>query len=372
MAGVISALGEQASIDAAADAFARAALDSGAWLDALRATAAAVGGNHGEMIGLGSSAALAFNWMSDMPPEALDEFVAMNGADPRINPRVRGILGAPELDVLADADFGTAEALRATPIYADLFSRYDTPFIAMSRLTASHGVSIVLAVTRSALQGHVEARERRILKAIAPHARAAVSTRLALEHRGASLVSGALEAVSAAAFVLDFGGRVAAMTPAAEALVSGPAARLKLSGRRLQGRNAKDEAAVSRFLAAALDGDEGAPQLLALQGRGAPLVLEAATAPRVEYGLGFGPRVIIIARSGVEASRRDEVLRVAFGLTRAEFAVAVGLQRGLAPDDIATERGVSIETVRSQIRGLMTKTDTRRQSELVALFGRYV
>ncbi len=43
-----------------------------------------------------------------------------------------------------------------------------------------------------------------------------------------------------------------------------------------------------------------------------------------------------------------------------------------APDDIATERGVSIETVPSQIRGLMTKTDTRRQSELVALLGRYV
>lgn len=353
-------------------AFQRAAVGSGEWVDALRATASAVGGNHGQMIGLGSAASIPFNWMSDMSPEGMDEFIAMNGPDPRFNPRVRAIGGAPELDVIADSDFGSPEALLATPIYADLFQRYDTPFIAMSRLTTSHDVAVVLAVTRSARQGHVTARDRRVLKAIAVHARAAVGTRLALEHRGSSLVAGALEAVSAAAFVLDFSGRVGAMTPAAEALVSGPKARLRLAGRRLQARSAQDEAALAHFLVEALEGGGPAP-LVALRGDGAPLVLEAAAAPPVEYGLGFAPKVIIVARSGAGLAPGDgELLRVAFALTPAECAIAVGLQRGLAPDDIAADRGVSIETVRSQIRGLMTKTDTRRQSELVALLGRYV
>lgn len=361
---------EQASIDAAIAAFRRAALESGPWVEALRAMAVAVGGNHGQMIGIGAAAAVPFNWISDIPEDALAEFVAMNGADPRLNPRVRAGLSAPELQVLAESDFATPDLLKATPIYTDLFARYDIPFIALSRLTTTHDVMVGLSVMRSRKQGHIEDRERRIFRAIAPHARAAVSTRLALEHRGAALVAGALEAVSAAAFVLDFSGRVGAMTPAAEALLTGPHARLRLAGRRLQGRTQQDDAALARFVAEALRGDPG-PPMVALRNGGPPVVLEAAAAPPVEHGLGFAPRVIVIARSGVETPKQGAALKLAFGLTPAELAVATALQRGLSPDEIAAERGVSIETVRSQIRGLMTKTDTRRQSELVALLGRY-
>jgi DNA-binding CsgD family transcriptional regulator len=61
--------------------------------------------------------------------------------------------------------------------------------------------------------------------------------------------------------------------------------------------------------------------------------------------------------------------REAFGLTEAESRVALGLVEGLAPAAIAARHGVSLPTVRSQVRSLMVKTGTRRQAELLIALG---
>ena len=61
------------------------------------------------------------------------------------------------------------------------------------------------------------------------------------------------------------------------------------------------------------------------------------------------------------------ILAEAFGLTSAEAHVAGMLAEGHSMQDIASQRGVSLETVRSQVRAVFTKTDTRRQSDLVRL-----
>jgi DNA-binding CsgD family transcriptional regulator len=68
----------------------------------------------------------------------------------------------------------------------------------------------------------------------------------------------------------------------------------------------------------------------------------------------------------------DEHLRQLYGLTPAETALAMRLMTGADPAQIAEERGVSIHTVRAQLKSLLAKTDTRRQSELVRLLYRSV
>ena len=45
---------------------------------------------------------------------------------------------------------------------------------------------------------------------------------------------------------------------------------------------------------------------------------------------------------------------------------------GASPAQIADERGVSVHTVREQLKNLQAKTTTRRQSELVGLLYRSV
>lgn len=66
----------------------------------------------------------------------------------------------------------------------------------------------------------------------------------------------------------------------------------------------------------------------------------------------------------------ESTLRQAFGLTSAEIQLALGLARGQDLQEIAAARGVSIATIRFQLKALFAKTETHRQAELVALLVR--
>lgn len=59
-------------------------------------------------------------------------------------------------------------------------------------------------------------------------------------------------------------------------------------------------------------------------------------------------------------------LRQSFGLSKAEAAVAQAMLGGSNPDECAADLGVSIATVRTQLRAIYEKTQTRSHSEAVA------
>jgi DNA-binding CsgD family transcriptional regulator len=65
------------------------------------------------------------------------------------------------------------------------------------------------------------------------------------------------------------------------------------------------------------------------------------------------------------------VLRQVFGLTGAEATVAIALSGGRDVHEIARMRGVSLGTLRNQVKTVFAKTGVRRQAELVALLLRY-
>src|SRR5829696_7072419 len=65
------------------------------------------------------------------------------------------------------------------------------------------------------------------------------------------------------------------------------------------------------------------------------------------------------------------LLQQVFGLTRGEARLASQMLCGKGLQDIAEASGVSIGTVRSQAKAVLTKTDTHRQAELVALLTRF-
>ena len=61
----------------------------------------------------------------------------------------------------------------------------------------------------------------------------------------------------------------------------------------------------------------------------------------------------------------SQTVQEAFGLTAAEVEIVRGITLGLPLKDIAGQRGRSIETVRTQLRSILAKTETHSQSELV-------
>jgi DNA-binding CsgD family transcriptional regulator len=362
------------------DRFHAAAIDGHGWYPALADLAEATGSQAGELISVGTDAAVRLNIMTNTSPELLRAFVEGNGGDPNVNPRVKAGMESPVLKVLAESDFITPDEHRRHPHYCDFARPFDLPFICLTTLDRQQDGLIGLAVTRSEKQGHIDAEQRRVFASIAPHVRAAVRTHVALEGHGDALLTGALEAVSLPAFVCDGTGRVRALTPCAEGIVSsGRGLQLRLG--RLSATLPSDtqalNGAIEHAVGALRRGVVSAPRNETVVVRKtdhdpAPLVIDVIALPNHRFEFTFTPRVLVLIRgAGVEAAdrRRTAILQSAYGMTKAETEIALQLFAGHSPEEIAGERGVSVATVRTQIKALLTKAGARRQVELVARLG---
>src|SRR3546814_3191504 len=78
----------------------------------------------------------------------------------------------------------------------------------------------------------------------------------------------------------------------------------------------------------------------------------------------FGDSYALLMMEPVASDRVPSatLLKSLFDLTPSEARVASGIARGETPDSIAASGQVAISTVRSQIRSVLEKTGTSRQS----------
>ena len=80
-----------------------------------------------------------------------------------------------------------------------------------------------------------------------------------------------------------------------------------------------------------------------------------------------GQALLLTHDDGPAADELAPQLRRLFRLTQSEAEIAVRIGDGLTLAEIAAERRVSPDTIRSQAKALMAKLGCRRQSEVVAL-----
>lgn len=358
---------------AIADSFQAAGLAGEGWHVALKALAEATGSQTGELIGIGSDAAVPLNIMTNMDPDFYPAFEARGGGNPQINPYVRAGMAAPVLKVLADEEFMSAEDYRRNPWYREFLEPWGIPHICLTALEHEGDMLIGLAVGRSRRAGHITPEQRSVFAAIAPHVRAAVRTQMALEHQSCKLLRGAFEGLGMAAYVCDRRGRVQVMTPAGEALVCGRGL-LDLRLGCLSARAHDDTRRLADAIRAAADGTvrPGRPLastlVLRQTGVAEPVILDIVRLSDVAHELCFNPRVLIVARRPREARPEHAVamMRQAYGFTQAEAEVALQIVAGRSPEDIACGRRVSVGTIRMQLKAAMSKLGVRRQAELVS------
>lgn len=350
--------------------FQGAALGACGWLDALSALAAATGARTAQLIGLSAQASASFNWMTDTPPEMPAAFAAVNGHRHDVNSRGRAGGRAPELTVLDETAFSTAEDCRRNPEYGELIRRYDLAYVCLSPLIHQDGTMIGMSVARGRAAGNISAEEKRLYAAVAPHARAAVRTQLAMESQGLNLLADVMEAVSTAAFICAADGRVRALSPAAERLAI-EGRWLRMRGGRLSARHDTDTVQLLTALGAAAAARKGGgepPRAFVVRDESGldPLLVEVSAIPG-EHAFRFDAVALLIARSprGAEV-RSAETARALYGLTATEAIVAAKLVSGLGPQAVAEQIGVSVGTVRSHIRRIFEKARVNSQLELVA------
>lgn len=83
------------------------------------------------------------------------------------------------------------------------------------------------------------------------------------------------------------------------------------------------------------------------------------------------PRAAVLAtvqlQPAIDTAAKVRALARRFGFTHAESDVLRELSSGATPSDIAAHRHVALSTVRTQVRGLLDKSGSRRQADLVRL-----
>ncbi|MCI0598920.1 MAG: hypothetical protein L0Y50_01080 [Beijerinckiaceae bacterium] len=85
-------------------------------------------------------------------------------------------------------------------------------------------------------------------------------------------------------------------------------------------------------------------------------------------GAGEEKRIVVTLNAlGPRPGPPAPMLAKTFGLTRSEARLACIIARGAPPNIAAQELKISRETARNQLKSIFAKTDTHRQSELVAL-----
>ena len=102
-----------------------------------------------------------------------------------------------------------------------------------------------------------------------------------------------------------------------------------------------------------------------------PLVLKALPVPPAARSPFLGARAVLVLNDleGTAAVNPDMLGKV-FELTPAQARLAGKLATGSSMETAAAEMGVTVETARSHLKAIFSRTGTHRQGELVALLNR--
>lgn len=183
-------------------------------------------------------------------------------------------------------------------------------------------------------------------------------------HHGRSLHA-TLDMVGHAVFTLRPNGALIDCNSLADALLRRGDA-LGLRQRQLKALDPRDDEALqAAFRAAAARQGGQASAIFVHRERGLPYVLSIA-AVRV----GTERQIVAIVTDPADRDLSlSSRIRALYGLTRAEAEVAEALCQGRGLEELSQERGVALNTVRTQIKNIYVKLDCSRQSELVARIG---
>lgn len=86
----------------------------------------------------------------------------------------------------------------------------------------------------------------------------------------------------------------------------------------------------------------------------------------------FGPAepglvVLYLSDPGASFNASEEQLIQTFGLTRKEAGIAIALTNGLDLKEISNQKGVSLATVRTQLKGIFHKLGVNKQQDIIRI-----
>lgn len=287
------------------------------------------------------------------------------------DPFRQALLRNPRIGVVEGEDIVPHDEFIETEIYRDLAAAGGMEYTTCLVLSVSARTLEIISLWRGPERSILEEEHRELLSLLMPHLKNTLKIRHALglaENRARS-AEAMLDASTTASILLDGTGRIIHMNEAAQQMAvscDGFSVRVDRIVPTDHSQRAEFSALVTACSAADMS-QPGAALTLARAGYKRPLQV-LVTPVRLIDKYRASVRVLVLATDPDRAVHfPDAILRHTYGLTPAETEIANALLTGFSLEEIAQLRKVSIATIRSQMKGLMGKTDTQRQGDLIRL-----
>lgn len=286
------------------------------------------------------------------------------------NPRGQRLVPIDEPRFLTDLDAFTIEEMDASDYYTELLRPRGLGWCVGTSIRSPSGDTLVCSIEKAYKKGPVPREVAERLDGLRPHlARAALlSGRLGLERAStavatleliglpAAAVTGAGRVVSANAGILE---RMPSITIGVNDILQLPnplAQSLLMEAVALSCH--RSEVNVGRSIP--VSGTKQTPafvvHVVPLRGAGLDLFTGALS-------------IVFVTPVVPNSSPAPELLRVLFDLSPAEARIASQLTDGRSIEQIALSSGLSLNTIRTQLKSVFSKTGVQRQAELVSLLG---
>ncbi len=269
----------------------------------------------------------------------------------------------------------TADALvprdvqRRAPFFQELCVPFQLDDMVGGLIDSSAHGAVALSILKPRGHAAFDETHTALLDRVLPHLRRAARINAAISAADAERLQQweALERLPVGVFVVAPDGKLRRANPAGERLFG---RGLTVTRGDLCADTAPANRAWRRYLAAARAPLEQTPRempgVALSRANGTPLFALAVPA-RASSALSVTPGdlLVLVTDPGARVEPPVELLTRAFELTPAEARVALLVARGLSPKEAADELGVAWNTVRSQLRVVYAKTQTRGQTGLV-------
>lgn len=332
------------------------------WVSALNAMARACGAASAQLLTFGPARftpIVAPGFSSD----DIGDFVALDGTDPAINIGLKAVQGSRIHDVIADVEYLPESRRNRDRLYSEFFRRFDGAFVASGTVARNDEATCNINLFFPERTGGLDDGGRRRLKRVLPHFTAAILLATRLEKAALALAAGAWDVLGEAVVICSTDGGILHANEEAEHLFeSGDPVGMRQGKIFARTTGLADPLLQSIGIAA----DPLAPRARSLFARsegGIPFALDVVPLPMSSSA--FLPAALLLIRKLLRSIQLDvDLLKVAHGFTPAECAVADGIIRRLSSAEIAKERGVSTETINTQVKSLLAKTECANRAQL--------
>lgn len=292
------------------------------------------------------------------------------------DPYSQPLLRNPTIGVISGEQLVDRGELSKTEVYNDFLKPHGLESTTVVMCSYRQQQIEALSLWRGPTAGTMDADGQQLLRMLVPHLQTALRLRAdVIQHQAAEALSGAaLEAISAAVFLVTADNKVSYMNPRGATYVSSGEA-LRVCDGKLFANDRCATAQLEKLVQSAAAGPRngqaqapgGAIRVPKVSRTGCLNVTVVPAPCRIELAARERSALVFVSEPDAAPASRAETMRQLYHLTPTEGRMADLLLGGLDVREAAERLRITLDTARFHLKRILSKTGARRQAQLIRL-----